>query len=191
MNERSKPTTSKLEKIAWQEAGDGRYSRVQTVESSPQSKRGNLYIIAEISQPSQDGGDFLDSFMFSLIKGFKSASHSSLEEAFDDVVLRANLFLQNANKVNNTSSWLGGFHVVLGIQRKERFIFSTLGEPRVLLHRGSKVNDITHIKRKDDVASAISFTNINLGILETNDSLLITTPGLLEIFPLDHLELLL
>ncbi len=171
------------EQLIWHSRDDGRIAKIFAHNITRKNRQSNLYIIAEISSPSQDGELLINSLASSVRKAY-SESRESAEAAFEDAITQANILIKNmANQTTNT--WFGNLHIIVSLAHAGGFFFSTLGEPSLLLLRSGKINEVT--KRTKTKEEHTSFNNVFSGNLEEGDVVLMTTPGLLEIFPVENL----
>lgn len=172
------------EQMVWHAKDDGRIARIFAHREKRKGKHGNLYIVAEISSPSQDAETILHALASSTIEGYHT-SHETKEGAFEDAIMRANILLKKMAR-ETTSSWWGSLHVVVALYAKGVLLFSTIGSPLVLLSRTGEVNEIS--KPQKDGGEITMFENVFTGTLVKDDILLIGTRGLLEIFLTENLK---
>lgn len=170
------------EHLVWQDRNDGRVAKVFVHNVSRRNKRGSLYIVTEVSCPSQDGDTLINTIVPAVVKGYTD-SQESHEVALEDAITRANIVLKNMEH-ETTSTWFGNLHMVIGLLAGQKLYFSTIGNPEVLLMRNGKIGGITKTAKEE---STLYFKNVSSGELVEEDNILVYTPGLLEIFPLENL----
>ncbi len=173
----------KSEELVWGEGDDGRVARIFTHRETRKGKQGSLFIIIELSSPSQDGDILVHSLASAFIEGYRT-SPGAHEEAFEEALVRTNILLKNMAR-ETTASWLGCLHIILGLWTKKVFLFSAVGSPLLLLLREGVVSEIGKTEKTKEQRNA--FEHVFTGAVAENDVLVLLTPGLLEIFPTENL----
>ena len=179
--------TLRTEHLAWQGANDGRIAKVFLSEGSGRLHSGNYYIIAEISQPSQDGEFLLTSLASTILKEDRLRTHTAQEERFEELILRANTLLKNmGGETSNT--WFGNTHIVFALYTEQKLFISTVGNPMIFLIRGEKITGVVKKPKEQDGLTATRFEHIIKGEIYPGDAILMVSPGVFELFSPEHFE---
>lgn len=149
---------------------------------------GCLVGVFEVDEKSEDAA-YIVNFLASVAKKeyFNNPRRGPIE-SFEAALHKVNVALAELVKHGNVS-WLGKLHGALAVIEKNNLHFSVTGEGAFLLLRQDQFSEISAglASSESEVHPLKTFVEVSSGRLMENDTLLLTTPELLALFPLDYL----
>ncbi len=149
---------------------------------------GCLVGVFEVDEKSEDAA-YIVNFLASVAKKeyFNNPRRGPIE-SFEAALHKVNVALAELVKHGNVS-WLGKLHGALAVIEKNNLHFSVTGEGAFLLLRQEQFSEISAglASSESEVHPLKTFVEVSSGRLMEDDTLLLTTPELLALFPLDYL----
>lgn len=143
---------------------------------------GSILGIFEIEDQSEDSA-YIVNFLASVVKKeyFSHPKRAAIEN-LEATLHKINLALSELIKQDNTA-WLGKLNATLCVFEKNNVHFSVSGKAKTLLIRNGVLNDISDgLTEESNMHPLKTFTEVSSGRLKSNDKVILTTPGLFEIF---------
>jgi hypothetical protein len=158
-------------------------------ENIAKSALGSLVGVFEIAEQSEDSA-YIVNFLTSVAKKeyFSNPRRGSIE-SFEAALHKINLALAELVKHGNIL-WLGKFHGALGVLEKNNFHFSVTGKAQILLLRSDGFSEISAgLASPESITHPIkTFVEISSGRLMLDDKIILASPELLYILPLEDLK---
>lgn len=158
-------------------------------ENIVKSPLGSLIGVFEITEQSEDSA-YVVNFLASVAKKeyFSNGRRGSIE-SFEAALHKVNLALAELVRHGNIA-WLGKFHGALGVLEKNNLHFSVTGGAEILLLRGEKISEISVglASPESNIHPIKTFVEISSGHLMLGDKIILTSPELLELLPIEDLE---
>lgn len=149
---------------------------------------GSLVGVFEVDEKSEDAA-YIVNFLASVAKKeyFNNPRRGPIE-SFEAALHKVNVALAELVKHGNVS-WLGKLHGALAVVEKNNLHFSVTGEGAFLLLRQGQFSEISAglASSESEVHPLKTFVEVSSGRLLEDDTLLLITPELLALFPLDYL----
>ena len=149
---------------------------------------GSLVGVFEVDEKSEDAA-YIVNFLASVAKKeyFNNPRRGPIE-SFEAALHKVNVALAELVKHGNIS-WLGKLHGALAVVEKNNLHFSVTGEGAFLLLRQGQFSEISAglASSESEVHPLKTFVEVSSGRLLEDDTLLLITPELLALFPLDYL----
>lgn len=149
---------------------------------------GTLIGVFEVDEKSEDAA-YIVNFLASVAKKeyFNNPRRGPIE-SFEAALHKVNVALAELVKHGNVS-WLGKLHGALGVLEKNNLHFSATGEAAFLLLRQEQFSEISVglASSEAEVHPLKTFVEVSSGRLMEDDLLILTTPELLALFPLEYL----
>lgn len=165
---------------------------VKTFTAAPENVAtehlGSLLGVFEIDCDDEDAA-YIVNFLVSVAKKeYFSNPRRGAIESFEATLHKINLALTELVKHGNVS-WLGRLHGAIAIIEKNNLHFSATGEGAILLLRGDNATDISEGLASPEALEhpLKTFVEISSGRLMADDTIILTSPDLLALFPLDIL----
>ncbi len=153
-----------------------------------EKRSGSLYLVGELKNALPQNSGLLDN-LAKIIKGkFYAFPVQPIEEGLKKSLKRANEFLENEVKKDNTS-WLGDLNFAVISLKNSNLNFTKVGDLKILLLRG---NQIINIGKKLELQEIEPyplkvFLNIVSGKLSTGDIIFISTKEVFDSFSKENL----
>ncbi len=149
---------------------------------------GTLVGVFEVDEKDEDAA-YIVNFLASVAKKeyFNNPRRGPIE-SFEAALHKVNVALAELVKHGNVS-WLGKLHGVLAVLEKNNLHFSVTGEAALLLFRQEQFSEISEglASSEASVHPLKTFVEVSSGRLMEDDSIILSTPELLALFPLDYL----
>ena len=149
---------------------------------------GTLVGVFEVDEKDEDAA-YIVNFLASVAKKeyFNNPRRGPIE-SFEAALHKVNVALAELVKHGNVS-WLGKLHGVLAVLEKNNLHFSVTGEAALLLFRQEQFSEISEglASNEASVHPLKTFVEVSSGRLMEEDNLILSTPELLALFPLDYL----
>jgi hypothetical protein len=159
---------------------------IQTFHYEPENialaSLGSVLGIFEIEDQSEDSA-YIVNFLASIVKKeyFAHPKRAAIE-GLDATLRKINLALSELIKRDNTA-WLGKLNATLCVFEKNNVHFSVSGKAKTLLIRNGILSDISEgLAEESNIHPLKTFTEVSSGRLKSDDKIILTTPGLFEIF---------
>jgi hypothetical protein len=165
---------------------------IQTFHYEPENialaPLGSVFGIFEIENHNDDSA-YIVNFLASVAKKeYFSHPKRPAIESLEATLHKINLALSELIKQDNTS-WLGKLNATICVFEKSNIHFSVSGRAKVLLIRDNILNDISEgLAEESDIHPLKTFIEVSSGRLKMNDKILLTTPGLFEIFSPEEIQ---
>lgn len=173
--------------------GDGTLKPyIQTFHYEPENialaSLGSVLGIFEIEDQSEDSA-YIVNFLASVAKKeYFSHPKRPAIESLEATLHKINLALSELIKQDNTA-WLGKLNAILCVFEKNNVHFSVSGKAKTLLIRSGILSDISEGLAEDSNMHPMkTFTEVSSGRLKTDDKIILTTPGLFEVFLPEDLQ---
>ncbi|MDD5083767.1 MAG: hypothetical protein PHT88_02400 [Candidatus Moranbacteria bacterium] len=174
-------------------AGDGSLKPyIQTFHHEPENialqPLGSVFGIFEIEDHSEDSA-YIVNFLASVVKKeYFSHPKRAAIESLEATLHKINLALSELIKQDNTA-WLGKLNATLCVFEKNNVHFSVSGKAKTLLVRGGVLSDISDgLAEESNTHPLKTFTEVSSGRLKSDDKVILTTPGLFELFSPQELQ---
>jgi hypothetical protein len=174
-------------------AGDGDLKPyIQTFHYEPENialqPLGSILGIFEIEDRSEDSA-YIVNFLASVVKKeYFSHPKRAAIESLEATLHKINLALSELIKQDNTA-WLGKLNATLCVFEKNNVHFSVSGKAKTLLIRDGVFSDISDgLAEESNIHPLKTFTEVSSGRLKTADKIILTTPGLFELFSPEELQ---
>ncbi|MDI6882856.1 MAG: hypothetical protein QMC93_00040 [Patescibacteria group bacterium] len=153
-----------------------------TPENKSEEKLGSLYLVGELknilAQPKPE--PFLKNVAEIIKNEYYRSPQREAEDAFREGLVKANEFLQNEIKNENTN-WLGNLNfAVLSLLQDFSIYLSAVGKLKVLLQREGEL--FTLLENQNTGALSRIFPSLTTGQLKENDKIFVLSRELFEIF---------
>jgi hypothetical protein len=149
---------------------------------------GTLVGVFEVDEKSEDAA-YIVNFLASVAKKeyFNNPRRGPIE-SFEAALHKVNVALAELVKHGNVS-WLGKLHGALAVLEKNNLHFSVTGEGAFLLLRQEQFSEISAGLASSEAENhpLKTFVEVSSGRLMEDDTLLLVTPELKALFPLDYL----
>ena len=157
-------------------------------ENIEEQKLGNLYIVGEIVNFSENSS-YLVNLLASIIKKeFYSKPKRSTMESLEAGLHKANATLSGFAEQGNVD-WIGNLNMICGAYKENELYFSHVGGVKTLLVRDGQITDIgKNIAKEEKPHPFKTFANIASGEIEKNDLILLSTPEFFNIFSLEKIR---
>jgi len=157
-------------------------------ENIEEKMLGNLYIIGEVTNLSENSSYLINLLASIIKKEFYSNPRRSISESFESSLQKSNSALSDLAEQGNID-WVGNLNMACGAYVNGELHFSQLGKIRTLLVRNKQITDIgRNIVKAEKSNSSRMFTNIASGELENDDLVLFATPEFFNIFSLEKIR---
>lgn len=173
--------------------GDGTLKPyIQTFHYEPENiamaSLGSVLGVFEIEDQSEDSA-YIVNFLASVAKKeYFSHPKRPAIESLEATLHKINLALSELIKQDNTA-WLGKLNAILCVFEKNNVHFSVSGKAKTLLIRNGVLSDISDGLAEDSSMHPMkTFTEVSSGRLKTDDKIILTTPGLFEVFSPEELQ---
>lgn len=149
---------------------------------------GNLYIVGEIVNVSENSS-YLVNLLASIIKKeFYSNTKRSTVESLEASLHKANATLSDITEQGNID-WVGNLNMICAVYSESELHLSQTGNCKTLLIRNGQITDIgKNITKEEKTHPFRTFANIASGELETGDLALFATPEFFNVFSLEELR---
>ncbi|MEK7549727.1 MAG: hypothetical protein AAB519_01945 [Patescibacteria group bacterium] len=150
---------------------------------------GTLVGVFEVSERSEDSA-YIVNFLASVArKEYFQNPRRGAVESFEAALQKVNLALAELVKHGNIA-WLGELHGALGVFEKNNMHFSVTGETRILLLRNESISDISEglASEESHIHPIKTFVEVSSGRLAKDDKILLATPGVFSLFPIEILQ---
>ncbi|MFZ2187513.1 MAG: hypothetical protein WAV46_02690 [Candidatus Moraniibacteriota bacterium] len=158
-------------------------------ENVTRSSLGSLIGVFEIAENSEDSA-YIINFLASVAKKeyFSNPRRGSIE-SFEAALHKINLALAELVKHGNIA-WLGKLHGALGVLEKNNLHFSVTGKAEILLLRGDNFSEISSglASEESNIHPIKTFVEVSSGRLMAQDKIILTSPELFDILPMEDLE---
>ncbi len=151
-------------------------------ENIAMASLGSVLGIFEIEDHSEDSA-YIVNFLASIVKKeyFLHPKRPAIE-SLEATLHKINLALSELIKQDNTQ-WLGRLNATLCVFEKNNIHFSVSGKAKTLLIRNGILSDISDgLAEESNIHPLKTFTEVSSGRLKSDDKILLTTPGLFDIF---------
>lgn len=157
-------------------------------ENVDEQALGNLYIIGEIVDFSENSS-YLVNLLASIIKKeFYSNTKRSTMESLEASLHKANSALSNLAEQGNVD-WIGNLNMTCGTYKNGELHLSQTGKGKTMLVRDGQITDIGKNTTNEEKPHPFkTFTNIASGELENGDLVLFITPQIFNIFSIEKLR---
>ncbi len=149
---------------------------------------GTLVGVFEVDEKNEDAA-YIVNFLASVAKKeyFNNPRRGPIE-SFEAALHKVNVALAELVKHGNVS-WLGKLHGVLAVLEKNNLHFSVTGEAALLLLRQEQFSEISEGLASSEAEShpLKTFVEVSSGRLMEDDTIILSTPELLALFPLEYL----
>jgi hypothetical protein len=149
---------------------------------------GSVFGIFEIEDHSEDSA-YIVNFLASVAKKeyFAHPKRTAIE-SLEATLHKINIALSELIKQDNTA-WLGKFNAALCVLEKNNLHFSVSGGAKTLLVRKGLLSDISEgLAEESELHPLKTFTEVSSGRLLLEDKIILTTPGLFDIFSPQELQ---
>ena len=149
---------------------------------------GNLYIVGEITNVSENSS-YLVNLLASIIKKeFYSNTKRTIIESLEASLHKANATLSDIAEQGNID-WIGNLNMICAVHSKNELHLSQTGNCKTLLIRSGQITDIgKKIIKEEKTHPFRTFANIASGELEIGDIALFATPEFFNVFSLEKLK---
>lgn len=157
-------------------------------ENVDEQALGNLYIIGEIVDFSENSS-YLVNLLASIIKKeFYSNTKRSTMESLEASLHKANSALSDLAEQGNVD-WIGNLNMTCGTYKNGELHLSQTGKGKTMLVRDGQITDIGKNTTNEEKSHPFkTFTNIASGELENGDLVLFITPRIFNIFSVEKLR---
>jgi len=157
-------------------------------ENVDEQALGNLYIIGEIVDFSENSS-YLVNLLASIIKKeFYSNTKRSTMESLEASLHKANSTLSDLAEQGNVD-WIGNLNMTCGTYKNGELHLSQTGKGKTMLVRDGQITDIGKNTTNEEKSHPFkTFTNIASGELENGDFVLFITPQIFNIFSMEKLR---
>ena len=149
---------------------------------------GTLVGVFEVDEKNEEAA-YIVNFLASVAKKeyFNNPRRGPIE-SFEAALHKVNVALAELVKHGNVS-WLGKLHGTLAVLEKNNLHFSVTGESALLLLRQDQFSEISAGLASDEASlhPLKTFVEVSSGRIMENDFLILTTPELPALFPLEYL----
>ena len=149
---------------------------------------GTLVGVFEVDEKNEDAA-YIVNFLASVAKKeyFNNPRRGPIE-SFEAALHKVNVALAELVKHGNVS-WLGKLHGVLAVLEKNNLHFSVTGEAALLLLRQEQFSEISEGLASSEAEShpLKTFVEVSSGRLMEDDTIILSTPELLALFPIEYL----
>ena len=174
-------------------AGDGSLKPyIQTFHYEPENialaSLGSVLGIFEIEDQNEDSA-YIVNFLASVVKKeyFAHPKRAAIE-SLEATLHKVNLALSELIKQDNTA-WLGKLNAALCVIDKNSIHFSVSGKAKTILIRSGVLSDISEgLAEESELHPLKTFTEVSSGRVNIGDKVLLTTPGLFDIFSPQELQ---
>lgn len=152
-------------------------------ENIYEKRLGSLYMVGELKNALPQNAHFLDNLAQVIKKNFYALSAQPAEKSFKKSLQKANEFLEEEVKKNNTQ-WMGNLNFSLISLKNLNLNFTKVGDIKIILLRGGKIMDLgrdLEIEGIEPYPLKI-FLNIVSGKLATDDIIFISTKEVFSAF---------
>lgn len=157
-------------------------------ENVEEQSLGNLYIVGEIRNLSENSTYLLNLLASIIKKEFYSKSKRSTIESLESSLHKANSTLADYAEQGNVD-WIGNLNMICGAYKNGELHISQTGGIKTLLIRDKQITDIgKDIVKEEKPHLFRTFANIASGELEINDLLLFATPEFFNEFSLEKIR---
>lgn len=165
---------------------------IQTFHYEPENialaSLGSVLGIFEIEDQHEDSA-YIVNFLASVVKKeyFMHPKRAAIE-SLEATLHKINRALSELIKQDNTA-WLGKLNATICVLEKNSIHFSVSGKAKTILIRNSVLNDISDgLAEESELHPLKTFTEVSSGRVNIGDKILLTTPGLFEIFSPEELQ---
>jgi hypothetical protein len=157
-------------------------------ENIDEQALGNLYIIGEIADFSENSS-YLVNLLASIIKKeFYSNAKRSTTESLEASLHKANTTLSKLAEQGNVE-WIGNLNMTCGTYKNGELNLSQTGNVKTMLVRGGQITDIgKNIANEEKPHPFKTFINVASGELEDGDLVLFLTTQIFNIFSIEKLR---
>ncbi len=149
---------------------------------------GNLYIVGEITNVSENSSYFVNLLASIIKKEFYSNTKRTIIESLEASLHKANATLSDIAEQGNID-WIGNLNMICAVHSKNELHLSQTGNCKTLLIRSGQITDIgKKIIKEEKMHPFRTFANIASGELEIEDIALFATPEFFNIFSLEKLK---
>lgn len=159
-------------------------------ENIEEQSLGNLYIVGEIVNFSENSSYLINLLVSIAKKEFYSNSNSgkSTMESLELSLHKVNSTLSKLAEQGNVD-WIGNLNMTFCAYRNNELHLSQTGKIKTILLRDEQITDIgKNVTNEEKPHPFKTFANIANGELENGDLVLFATPELFEIFPIEKLK---
>ena len=157
-------------------------------ENIEEQALGNLYIVGEIVNFSENSSYLINLLASIAKKEFYSNSRKSTMESLEASLHKINSTLSDLAEQGNVD-WIGNLNMTHCAYKNGELHFSQTGKIRTILIRDGQITDIgKNITDKEKPHPFKTFANIANGELESGDLVLFATPELFNVFSMEKLR---
>ncbi|NOQ68345.1 hypothetical protein GQ568_02805 [Patescibacteria group bacterium] len=157
-------------------------------ENIEEQALGNLYIVGEIVNFSENSSYLINLLASISKKEFYSNSKKSTMESLEASLHKTNSTLSDLAEQGNVD-WIGNLNMTFCAYKNGELHFSQTGKIKTILIRDGQITDIgKNITSKEKPHPFKTFTNIANGELESGDLVLFATPELFNVFSTEKLR---
>lgn len=157
-------------------------------ENIAEQELGNLYIVGEVSNLTDNSSYLINLLASTIKKEFYSNTKKSPLEGLEAGLHKANVTLAEFAEQGNVD-WMGNLHMICAVLKDSELHLSKVGKAKTLLLRDSQSTDIgQNLLGNEQLDPLKTFANIASGALEKNDTLILSTPKVFEAFSLEKME---
>ena len=157
-------------------------------ENVEEQMLGNLYIIGEIVNFSENSSYLVNLLASIAKKEFYSNSKKSTIESLETSLHKINSTLSDLAEQGNVD-WIGNLNMTYCAYKNGELHLSQTGKIKTILIRDGQITDIgKNITNKEKPHPFKTFANIANGELESGDLVLFATPELFNVFSMEKLK---
>ncbi|MCK4592325.1 hypothetical protein KAT63_02695 [Candidatus Parcubacteria bacterium] len=157
-------------------------------ENIEEQSLGNLYIVGEIVNFSENSSYLINLLASIAKKEFYSNSKKSTMEGLEASLHKINSTLSDLAEQGNVD-WIGNLNMTYCAYKNGELHLSQAGKIKTVLIRDGQITDIgKNITNEEKPHPFKTFTNIANGELENGDLVLFATPELFNVFSMDKLK---
>lgn len=161
------------------------------IKESPdpvKSNMGTLYCVVEITKAWFPSAQIGQTIINTLAREYYRGASTSDLINFENALRKVNETLAQITQ-NGETEWIGNLNSVLVLICDNQLHLSSAGVGKAYLLRNDKIIEIIEGKTSSDTPHPLkTYGEITSGALEENDKILITSPLLLDYFPLNILK---
>lgn len=159
--------------------------QVYISQDEPSTQLGTLTVIIEVTDTELRHSEELDELLDHIIDSYYSfegrlSKQDTPETVLESVATSLNQSLKDFFPTIQASSLLSHLSIYIGAVQNRNLYFTRMGDIRVFLQHGSHLIHVT--EDQDELDEGALFSYITAGQLKSNDSVLVTTPSLLDYF---------